>query len=1179
MYDDLQYIEEPGHPELPFKYIHLIIPPDQKVKDIHITVKDKKIISIDNPVFPVQPDIPTSINYQKPEFSSPNVQIYNSDDPYPSETVRVVRHGYFDGNNHIVTIAVYPLQYLPKSKQLLIYSNMGMTLEMEETSRPNIHVRKRQANNQLLYDNILNTMVDNPNDISSYQIIPMIDNSFEKLNSSPGNYEYVIITSNALKNSFNKFIEWKKRKGIDIGIITVEEILSNYTGDLISGIYDDAGKVRQYLFDAYQAGTVWALLGGDYTVVPIRYCAGSLNPTSGYYIIPADLYFADFNGDWNVDGDEHYGEPYHSTLGDNPDYHPEIFVGRLLCSSIQDVLNWTEKIIQYEQNPGNGDVTYLTRSFMVGADEVRDQMDHVSPRLPSSYNHTKWKELPSGSSGNPTFPLGAQVVEEMNNNYGLHSWFMHGAPFAAICMSRGYNLTPRWGVNVVEDYEGNHVSEINNHLGALSNKNYPSVLYSIDCTQTPFDDYSHLPEERNLGEGFTVMYESGGPAFLGNTRYGWVGTSYRPYQQFADLIKLATYHPESGKSYLHLGVADVHINVRSIDNGMSYDVTASDVSSYTFNTTIRPLIITITNRNVNGYLPYTAITGGNINTNVSFWGKFVVLGNLTVANNKTLTIEPGTHLSFKSNASLIVNGKLIAYGTQSSTITFTSFDQYWRGITLSGSGAANSLLEYVTIEKVQTYGGSALSIVGANGVSIRYSNIIDNVNYGTNGIGVFDVSGSPGVDIYHNTISNNGGYGVRFGNSAGNIYANTIENNPSGGVYCGNYSSPMFGKWGFYWQHGNGNNTITGGAYGIRAYNRSHPYIGSMNNSSVGFNRVFNTTTARVHVQSYSNPIAEKNWWGSSSPNPAWFVVADQSSSIDWTPYLTSDPGPALKMEILDDQEHYVVLSLNLENEDKETVDLRTAIEKRHSREYDASYLILRRLFDSVKDDHYREMIYVELFNLFREYSIDDITLFINEYRNSRNSSDHALDLLYAKVLRLMGNQDEAVELLESVARSYQRSEYEKIALIEQFFILYSSPQEESTLSNIMSALNSIYHDDPLISDLNWLMVLKNGMEYFVVDDDLNVVTEDMTSELSLINYPNPFNPATVIQYTIPRDGHVKLSVYDILGSRVEMLIDEYHEAGNYSAVFNSIYLSSGLYFARLEYRGEFIARRLMLVK
>jgi hypothetical protein len=129
----------------------------------------------------------------------------------------------------------------------------------------------------------------------------------------------VIITSSALASNFDEFIKWKKRKGVPVGVVTTNEIYVNYSGDLISGINDNAGRIRQYLYDAWQHGTVWALLAGDHTIVPVRYGIGTSNWYAGIdtaYIIPADIYYSEFQGDWNIDGDSHYGESY----GDNPQY-------------------------------------------------------------------------------------------------------------------------------------------------------------------------------------------------------------------------------------------------------------------------------------------------------------------------------------------------------------------------------------------------------------------------------------------------------------------------------------------------------------------------------------------------------------------------------------------------------------------------------------------------------------------------------------------------------------------------------------------------------------------------------------------------------------------------------------------------------------------------------------------
>jgi hypothetical protein len=65
-------------------------------------------------------------------------------------------------------------------------------------------------------------------------------------------------------------------------------------------------------------------------------------------------------------------------------------------------------------------------------------------------------------------------------------------------------------------------------------------------------------------------------------------------------------------------------------------------------------------------------------------------------------------------------------------------------------------------------------------------------------------------------------------------------------------------------------------------------------------------------------------------------------------------------------------------------------------------------------------------------------------------------------------------------------------------------------------------------------------------------------------NYPNPFNPSTTITYRIPRGGHVRLSVYDLLGREVARLVDGMQSAGSHPSVFNASNLASGVYVYRL---------------
>jgi hypothetical protein len=80
-------------------------------------------------------------------------------------------------------------------------------------------------------------------------------------------------------------------------------------------------------------------------------------------------------------------------------------------------------------------------------------------------------------------------------------------------------------------------------------------------------------------------------------------------------------------------------------------------------------------------------------------------------------------------------------------------------------------------------------------------------------------------------------------------------------------------------------------------------------------------------------------------------------------------------------------------------------------------------------------------------------------------------------------------------------------------------------------------------------------------------------------NYPNPFNPGTTIKYELPKSSMVRLSVYDMLGREVTVLVDEKREAGYHEVRFDGSGLASGVYLYRLQ-AGDFIhTRRLLLLR
>lgn len=80
-------------------------------------------------------------------------------------------------------------------------------------------------------------------------------------------------------------------------------------------------------------------------------------------------------------------------------------------------------------------------------------------------------------------------------------------------------------------------------------------------------------------------------------------------------------------------------------------------------------------------------------------------------------------------------------------------------------------------------------------------------------------------------------------------------------------------------------------------------------------------------------------------------------------------------------------------------------------------------------------------------------------------------------------------------------------------------------------------------------------------------------------NYPNPFNPGTVIRYEVPRKALVKLEVYNLAGQRIRTLVSQILSAGSYTARFDGKGIPSGVYLYRLQAEGISITRKMVLLK
>lgn len=710
--DILYSVFEEGEPALLCKTISLLIPEGKEIASVEIVNAKVNSYNLKKKIIPQQKSIPTSLEETiKTEFVSPSREIYTKDAFFPLKQIVNTEIRLFDFEYPVADVVVCPFQYNPVKNKLLFYSSFDLKVHLKDRNVKESGIKKitkkRDARIEQQFKKILANSIDNPEAVeskldlkSSFQS-DLIQSKVSSSTPIQLSYEYVVVTSAALAPAFEKFVSWKRQKGINAGIVTMDYIRNNYSGDLISGIYDDAGKLRQYLFNAYQNGLVYALLGGDRNHVPIRVGAASDNTTSPDYLIPTDLYFSEFIGDWNVDGDQNYEEPYQ----DSPGYQAHIFIGRLLCKNQQEIENWAEKLFCYEIYPGNGDFSYLKKAFYAQSDSMQGAgwAGSFKNVFTMFTTNTIFNEMYNGvndhySAGVPQFPTGDDVINEINKKYGFISLMGHGSPCGvSIATCGNNNMNPyKIDITAINSPHTDRVA-IGGSLEDMNNYWYPNINYSISCDNMSYNDYAwHSGHNDNIGKSFTSLTKAGSVAFLGNTRSGWISSSLVLAQYFGDEIKKGNYQlsvaevnsksrqnskyliyahnllgcPEmemwtNTPTYFNAsvtensnsltvstgGISGCRIAVISAsDNGISCFQVRNNVSSAIFTNVVKPYYVTITKHN---YIPYIYSDIKYIQNQAYSSGSTTVIGSKIIAGKNVTHLKPQGDVSVGGTANII----------------------------------------------------------------------------------------------------------------------------------------------------------------------------------------------------------------------------------------------------------------------------------------------------------------------------------------------------------------------------------------------------------------------------------------------------------------------------------------------------------------------------------------------
>ena len=104
-----------------------------------------------------------------------------------------------------------------------------------------------------------------------------------------------------------------------------------------------------------------------------------------------------------------------------------------------------------------------------------------------------------------------------------------------------------------------------------------------------------------------------------------------------------------------------------------------------------------------------------------------------------------------------------------------------------------------------------------------------------------------------------------------------------------------------------------------------------------------------------------------------------------------------------------------------------------------------------------------------------------------------------------------------------------------------------------------------------------NNQVFMVEDLNIELLTPE---EFTLSNaYPNPFNPSTRIDFSVPTESLISIGIYDITGRNIQTLVNDNYQSGYHSVSWDASTYSSGVYFVKMVAGNYVESQKLMLIK
>jgi hypothetical protein len=420
--------------------------------------------------------------------------------------------------------------------------------------------------------------------------------------------------------------------------------------------------------------------------------------------------------------------------------------------------------------------------------------------------------------------------------------------------------------------------------------------------------------------------------------------------------------------------------------------------------------------------------------------------------------------------------------------------------------------------------------------------------------------------IYDNRIESNIGqtfHGIRIDNSQAEVKGNIISDH-NAGFWIDNQSyvrTPY---------SGDGLNQITGNVYGIYIEDESDLEFGYVDPWAPSYhygscNQLYNNSSYNVYMTGFSYMWAHGNYWYPTPPSG----INSGGSGIEYDCFLQYYWDCESFVNCRQGQMMGVA---GIETDDNEKM-LRDAQTARMQQDYKASNALFQEILNGEATNLQLKMALRGLYRNHLDTEDPSLVDVIDTWASTNSDVGVTATRLMLKAHAGSGNLGEAANIAQSLIDAFPDSETEKDALLFLSFLSGYDNSQKSVSESAVNALISKYGDS-LDKGILTAMVRK--------EESGSMAGTDESSEPSTLDasaYPNPFNPMTTINFSIPEKGLVMLRIYDVLGRVVASLVNEEREAGPQRVEWNASKVPSGVYFSRLETQSGAVVNKLLLMR